>query len=767
VRFLSSFVDQGVALRPMQGRDAGLYACFLRHYRSPFVRWAGAWGPALRRLADAELRAARTPIASLAASLAALGVATGERERFLRETALSLPGWSGLVCQLEARPDRTPVRPVHARLDELLAVFLLVERATLPVAIRDAGLAAIPLDELRDRLAAPEEADSAALSAEERAWRLFCAAPRLGLRPEDLDAASLHDAGRALSELERTLCACDGPFVRRVLHEAFEAALRADFLDALAAHGPHRPPRAPAAQAVFCVDDREESIRRHLEDVAPTVETFGFAGFFGVPAYVLAAPDARPRPRAPAAIEPEHYLAVEVPEPSLVRRASARYLRLLHGKALHIGSRGILRGALLAALGALALPLLVARVLAPWRARHPAPELAGHLHVERRDGTPPAGTHCGFDPDEMAGIVARTLAALGLSAARQAPLVALVGHTAGSVNNPHRSAYDCGACGGSPGGTNARAFAAMANHSAVRERLAARGAPISEATWFVAAEHDTTADTVAWYDLEAVPPSHRDAAAALRRACDEASARNAAERCRRFDEQPPLPPERAARHVRGRRMDLAQPRPEYNHATNAFCVVARRERTRGLFLDRRAFLVSYDPLADTDGSALIGLLTAVSPVVAGINLEYLFGTVDNAGYGSGTKLPHNIHGLVGVTSGAGGDLRTGLWAQTVEIHEPVRMTMVVERDVAGLLEVLGAVPYLKRLVDNRWLFLVALSPDDQSLTLLGADGPRPYEPRPAPSPIASDWLGWLRGQRGDLPFVRRDPASSAASEVSQ
>src|SRR5690606_762027 len=105
-------------------------------------------------------------------------------------------------------------------------------------------------------------------------------------------------------------------------------------------------------------------------------------------------------------------------------------------------------------------------------------------------------------------------------------------------------------------------------------------------------------------------------------ACD----RNAHERCRRFQSAPlGLTFSAARRHVEGRAEDLAQTRPELGHATNAIAIVGRRARTRGLFLDRRAFLTSYDPATDdAEGTVLERVLQAVVPVCAGINLEYFF-----------------------------------------------------------------------------------------------------------------------------------------------
>src|SRR5205823_7058562 len=120
--------------------------------------------------------------------------------------------------------------------------------------------------------------------------------------------------------------------------------------------------------------------------------------------------------------------------------------------------------------------------------------------------------------------------------------------------------------------------------------------------------------------------------------------RNAHERCRRFQSAPlTISFEEARKHVEERAEDLAQVRPEWGHATNAICYVGRRARTRGLFLDRRAFLTSYDSTQDdADATVLTRTLQAVFPVCGGISLEYYFSHVDPTGYGCGTKLPHNI-----------------------------------------------------------------------------------------------------------------------------
>ncbi|WP_239394841.1 putative inorganic carbon transporter subunit DabA, partial [Frankia sp. CiP3] len=197
--------------------------------------------------------------------------------------------------------------------------------------------------------------------------------------------------------------------------------------------------------------------------------------------------------------------------------------------------------------------------------------------------------------------------------------------------------------------------------------------------WFLGAYHNTCDESIDYFDVDRVPDRFRPALSRLQEAMDAARRLDAQERCRRFESAPTdIDADQALAHVQEHARDIGQPRPEYGHATNAVCVIGRRSRTRGLYLDRRAFLVSYDPTTDPDGEVLARLLLSAGPVGAGINLEYYFSSVDPVGYGSGTKLPHNITAMVGVMDGHTSDLRTGLPWQMVEIHEPMRLLMIAE-----------------------------------------------------------------------------------------
>jgi uncharacterized protein YbcC (UPF0753/DUF2309 family) len=269
-----------------------------------------------------------------------------------------------------------------------------------------------------------------------------------------------------------------------------------------------------------------------------------------------------------------------------------------------------------------------------------------------------------------------------------------------------------------------------------------------------------------WYDLDRVPVLHRDEFESAKSNLDEARKRSSHERCRRFESaELTLGFDEALRHVEGRAEDLSQTRPEYGHATNALCFVGRRQWNRGLFLDRRAFLTSYDPAQDDERDSILEkLLQAVIPVCAGISLEYYFSYVDPVGYGCGTKLPHNITSLLGVMDGASSDLRPGLPWQMVEIHEPVRLLFVIETTRQSMQRIIDDNPAIAQLVDGGWVQLAVLDSATSCVHRYVRGEFVLYAPDERQIPIVASSMDWYGGRREHLRFasISSDSASSSS-----
>ncbi|MCW4356086.1 DUF2309 domain-containing protein [Hoyosella sp. YIM 151337] len=512
---------------------------------------------------------------------------------------------------------------------------------------------------------------------------------------------------------------------RQVWLAAYERHYRDQFLakvDAIAASTREHHRMRPAAQLVCCIDTRSEGIRRHVE-AQGNYETFGFAGFFGVPAQVLPFNSEDRLDLLPVLLRPAMVVRQRPLDAFAGAGAAAAAADLSAAEsAVSAAQKAPLSAYLLAEAGGFVLgPAALFRTLAPRAAaamrRWIRARLSPHTELEYVTSGPDAPTD-----DQQAAYAESALRAMGLTE-RFARLVVLCGHGSTTTNNPYASSLDCGACGAARGATSARLAAAMLNRPAVRGRLAAAGVEIPADTVFLAAEHDTATDTVTWFDVASVPETHRSELARLR---DDVRLAGRALASERASDLPGAPRKRAAAHVAARSADWAQTQPEWGLARNAAFLIAPRRVSAGVYLGRRSFLHSYEPETDSSGTVLEAILAGPMVVAHWINTAYYFSTVDPDVLGAGDKVAHNVVGGIGVYQGAGGDLRIGLPRQSVftrpgvPYHEPMRLLVAVTAPRERVDAVLDRNETLTHLVAGSWIQLAA------------HDGHR--------------W--WLRGRRG-------------------
>jgi uncharacterized protein YbcC (UPF0753/DUF2309 family) len=758
IRLCAVYLDQGAAYWPMPHRERGFY----ESVRMLLGQGGGVFPKYLYGLDEEFQRQQHLSFSAgdaVVDCLDKLCYREAVWPEFLQAELLALPGWAGLMRVLEDDSSLAPHHSVPCSLMDFLAVRLTMSRVASRMGAAETTQEDGPL----------KTQDRRRLS---RAARIYDAARVVRLsanevtRLSDAEWTTFTNEVKAFNGLER----------RRVLHLAYERWHEREILRGLASHhkyrsltdGASQTNGRPPAQVFFCIDEREESMRRALEEVDPLVETFSSAGYFGVAVDYKGIDDPHSAAFCPVVLKPEHsVLEQPMAEDSALLESRRRRRRVL-GLLMHnwvVSSRTLVRGWLsTSVLGLLSAVPLVGHLLAPrryallreWLNKAFLPEPRTELTLMRNttqahDAV--SGLLTGFAPEEKTDRVASVLRPAGLVSGF-ARMVVVLGHGSTSLNNPHESAHDCGACGGRRGGPNARLFAAMANRPEVRARLRDRGIDIPDDTWFVGGYHDTCSDDVELFDVDALPPTHHPDVRRIREYLDDAKARNAQERARRFEScAPDADPQVALRHVEERSEHLAEPRPEYGHCTNAVCIVGRRGLTRGLFLDRRAFLVSYDANQDPADQSLATLMAAVVPVCAGISLEYYFSFVDNDRYGCGTKLPHNVTGLVGVMDGHASDLRTGLPWQMVEIHEPVRILFVIETTPDRLRKVIDASPSLSQLVRNRWIRVATIDPASGRVHVRREGGFEEFNERLERLPVALSSGEWFAGKIQHLPMA--------------
>ncbi len=818
IRHISAHLDQGLAAWHNPRRLQGFYAAW-RESAAADLAWVFAdlpeWKSHLERLPD-------NPLDAIIQELGLLGLPEARWTGYLERLALEIPGWSGMALWRHAHANYAGMSAPVEILD-FLAVRLVLERifsqrlcrrhwrieASLDVlrwhfhhhaeelVVRHAlfegrlpeYLASLAQRQVQEAIQRKEAVDEITwrrlagllwawrqIPAADRrggasvagsAWPLFLLAQHLGLCGSEIRAIGRSGVEQLLANLTRL----DADQTGYVWLNAYERHYREQIFSAIAAnHARWQARPDPEAQLVFCMDDREEGMRRHLEEINPRLETFGAAAHFSVFINWYGLDDREPTVLCPVVARPAHEVR-ELPrsgsEDIFARHRQRLARRLKWKEILHQGTRrGLLAPALLSAAAAPAtLAVLFSKIFLPGRFGQFVAGLAKSFDqnvptrieftapADSTPATPDAPRPTGFTDIEQTDRVQAFLRNIGLTR-NFAPLVIITGHGSNSQNNPHLSAYDCGACSGRHSGSNARLLAAMANRPEVRTILAERGIHIPTTTWLLGAEHNTGDESITWYDLEDIPTDLRDAHTKLDHELSEASRAHAQERCRRLVSAPlDISKVNALHHVIGRRYDFSQARPELGHATNACAFIGRRSLSRGAFFDRRSFLISYDPTQDPEGKILEGQLLANGPVGAGISLEYYFSTVNNEQYGCGTKTMHNIAGLLGVMEGASSDLRTGLPRQMIEIHEAMRLLVVVENKIGLITAIYQRQPPLQELIGNGWLVVAAKDPDSPDIHLFDpARGWVKWEGS-TELPHVESSADWFTGQRDPLPPV--------------
>jgi uncharacterized protein YbcC (UPF0753/DUF2309 family) len=676
-RHCAAYFDLGQAIVSMPWRDLSLYESWLKTA-------AIDMSPAMMGLGDFRHAVAKLPSeprAAIAWAVQRLDVQNDAVERYLHASLLSIGGWAAW-----ARYQRWQAELAGEQNDAI--VDLLAIRVMWDVLLY-------------------QEKRSPALVAH---WREMLAA---SMRPPS-------SKRQASAEIDRImLTAMEIGFQRSVIssfNTPPQNGKRSEFI------------ARPSVQAAFCIDVRSEVFRRSFETVALGSQTLGFAGFFGIfIEYVPLGADAG-RSHVPVIFNPAYRICEQSKENNQAN------MQLLAKRRERIGLAKAWKGFKLSASSCFSFVEAAGLMYAPkllsdsfgWSRPVPDPHTQG-LDKPKLDSIGPTlqavsqetccahHTDSGIPQADQVDHAERILRAMSMTG-NFARLVLLAGHGSTTVNNPHATGLDCGACAGQTGEASARVVAALLNEPFVRQGLRERGIDIPEDTWFLAGLHDTTTDDVQLFDTDVVPEALTQDLAQLRQWLEQAGDLTRMQRATLLGTAR-LTDRAVAADVRRRSNDWSQVRPEWALVNNGAFIAAPRERTLWSNLGGRAFLHEYRWETDKDFKILELIMTAPMVVANWINMQYYGSVVDNETFGSGNKVLHNIvGGAIGVLEGNGGDLRVGLPMQSLHngkrwVHEPLRLSVFIEAPAAAMDNIVASHDLVRQLVENGWLHLFRIAED--------------------------------------------------------
>jgi uncharacterized protein YbcC (UPF0753/DUF2309 family) len=686
----AAYFDLGQATINMPWRDQSLYKSWLKAAAidmSPAMMGLGDFRHAIKNLPE-------KPREAIAWAIERLDISDEAIERYLHASLLSIGGWAAW-----ARYQRWQAELNNGQDDAI--VDLLAIRVMWDVLLYQEKRTPALVARWRDMLAASMRPPSSKRQASAEIDRIMLNAMEIGFQRDVISKlnAALQNNGQASTSVR------------------------------------------PAVQAAFCIDVRSEVFRRSLETVAPSaVQTLGFAGFFGIfIEYVPLGADAG-RSHVPVIFNPAYKIHEEV------RGDAEDNSKQLNARRQSIGLFKAWKGfkysaascfSFVEAAGLLYAPKLLSDSFG-WSRPVPDPMSQG-LDKQTRDNVGPTLEAIGTDSCCEAGIpqtdradhAERILRAMAMTD-NFARLILLAGHGSTTVNNPHATGLDCGACAGQTGEASARVVAALLNDTDVRNELHKRGIEIPEDTWFIAGLHDTTTDDVRLFDTDAVPEMLEKDLIQLHQWLEQAGDLTRMQRAVSLGTAD-LTDSTVALDVRKRSKDWSQVRPEWALANNAAFIAAPRRRTIGSDLNGRAFLHEYQWQNDEGFKVLELIMTAPMVVANWINMQYYGSVADNKTFGSGNKVLHNITGgAIGVLEGNGGDLRVGLPMQSLHdgkrwMHEPLRLSAFIEAPADAMDNIIANHDLVRQLVDNGWLHLFRIDEQDHVYRRAGEDDWRRLE----------------------------------------
>ncbi len=665
IRLLNSYLDQGIAFEGFPENDKGLIEAIIHIQKHSYAKIFHS------KKAIELLHKEDKKLADL------LELIVGDERyyaQYLIDQQFTHPGISGMFCAVEAKLDSLYSQR-QAKLFDLIYIELLFELQSLESSVN-------------------------------KNFRPLCIG--VNFEPEDVFAKVESDEYWDVLELWQ---------------RAYELAYHDQVLAGIKYANKPKSTEVKT-QAFFCIDDREESIRRNIEVLYPECQTFGTPAHFNIVARFKPENAKFSTQICPGPFTPTHLIKE--------KDRKQKFKTDIH---FQNKTHKFITGFIVSqTVGFWSTIKLFFNIFNPKEsaAQYNAPndhmDYHSHLIYENKSGEQEDGYQVGFTFKEMVDIVKGELSNTGLTK-DFAPLVYFFGHGGSSTNNPYFAGYNCGACSGRPSTVNARLFAKMANRPDVREALKKDGIIIPESTHVVGGYHDTTQDTFAYFDEDEIPENLKALHQSSKEQYSKALSLNAKERARQFLLiNTKKSPEKVHKDIKKRAVSLFEPRPEYNHSNNCLFIVGHRDLTKNLFLDQRAFLNSYDYKSDPDGKLLANILNAGTGVCGGINLEYFFSTVDNEKLGAGSKLPQNVVGLYSIANGVKGDLRPGLPWQMIDVHDPIRILTVVEQKPELVLEVLQANPSTFEWYKNDWMKLTVYNPFDGELYILRDEKFIPYTP---------------------------------------